>query len=78
MRGFGKIGFLLAVLLCSLAVPLSAQQAKTVTLRGTVTEAKGGEPVPGAVLKLDENYLWAVTDSEGRYLLENVQCRYLS
>ena len=73
MRGFGKIGFLLAVLLCSLAVPLSAQQAKTVTLRGTVTEAMGGEPVSGAIIRLDENYLWAVTDADGRYLLENVQ-----
>ena len=66
MRGFGKIGFLLAVLLCSLAVPLSAQQAKTVTLRGTVTEARGGEPVSGAIIRLDENYLWAVTDADGR------------
>ena len=31
-------------------------------VRGRVTDAQG-EPLPGAVVHLDENYLWAVTNA---------------
>ena len=41
-------------------------------VRGSVTDAQG-EPLPGAVVHLDENYLWAVTDAEGRFVLESVE-----
>ena len=57
--------FLLAVLPLAAAPPLR--------VRGTVKDARTGEPVPGAVVKLDENYLWAVTGLEGEFELEGVQ-----
>ena len=41
-------------------------------VRGRVTDAQG-EPLPGAVVHLDENYLWAVTDAQGGFVLENVE-----
>ena len=41
-------------------------------VRGKVTDA-AGEPVAGAVLHLDENYLWAVTDAQGRFVFEAVE-----
>ena len=41
-------------------------------LTGRVTDVRE-EPVPGAVVRLDDDYLWAVTDSRGRFTLENVQ-----
>ena len=56
--------FLLAVLPLAAAPPLR--------VRGTVKDARTGEPVPGAVVKLDENYLWAVTGLEGEFELEGV------
>ena len=42
-------------------------------VRGRVTDAATGEPVPGAVVRLDENYLWAVTDAQGRFSFEAVE-----
>ena len=59
----------LAVFLCGpmlLAAP-------TVRISGKVLEADGEGPVPGAVVRLDENYLWSVTDADGRFSLDNVQ-----
>ena len=59
----------LAVFLCGpmlLAAP-------TVRISGKVLEADGEVPVPGAVVRLDENYLWSVTDADGRFSLDNVQ-----
>ena len=41
-------------------------------VRGRVTDAQG-EPLPGAVVHLDENYLWAVTDAQGAFVLESVE-----
>ena len=41
-------------------------------VRGRVTDAQG-EPLPGAVVHLDENYLWAVTDARGGFVLESVE-----
>ena len=41
-------------------------------VRGRVTDAQG-EPLPGAVVHLDENYLWAVTDARGAFVLESVE-----
>ena len=41
-------------------------------VRGKVTDADG-QPLPGAVVHLDENYLWAVTDTKGEFILESVE-----
>ena len=42
------------------------------SVRGKVTDAEG-TGVPGAVVRLDENYLWAVTDTDGQFVLEGVE-----
>jgi len=41
-------------------------------VRGRVT-GPSGDPVAGAVVRLDENYLWAVTDGEGRFVFDAVE-----
>ena len=41
-------------------------------VRGRVTDAQGA-PQPGAVVHLDENYLWAVTDAKGGFVLDAVE-----
>ena len=41
-------------------------------VRGRVTDATGA-PLPGSVVHLDENYLWAVTDLDGNFFLEGVE-----
>ena len=40
---------------------------------GKVVDAKTGEAVPGAIVRLDENYLWAVTGEDGSFLLEGAE-----
>ena len=42
-------------------------------VRGRVTDAATGEPVVGAVVRLDEDYLWAVTDAKGAFSFEAVE-----
>ncbi len=42
-------------------------------ISGTVKEAGTGEPVIGAIVRLGEDYLWATTDENGEFLLEDVQ-----
>ena len=51
-------------LLCILLILAAGVDALAVgfRVRGRVTDAQG-EPLPGAVVHLDENYLWAVTDA---------------
>lgn len=62
---------LLYVLLLSSVLPALA--AGPLKVRGKVCDAVTGEPVPGAVLKLDENYLWAVTEEDGSFSLEGLE-----
>ena len=59
-------------ILLALAV-LSLRAAPSVRIGGKVLEAGSDEPVLGAVVRLDENYLWAVTDLDGAFVMENVQ-----
>ncbi len=42
------------------------------TLSGTVLDADGLAPLPGAVVTLDGGALWAVTDEKGEFRLTNV------
>lgn len=39
---------------------------------GYVLESKTGVPVAGAAIKLGTDYLWTISDSEGRFSFENV------
>jgi hypothetical protein len=61
-------------LLCILLILAAGVDALAVgfRVRGRVTDAQG-EPLPGAVVHLDENYLWAVTDAQGGFVLESVE-----
>lgn len=43
------------------------------TVSGRVLEAVGGEPMSGVVVNLDDNYLWAVTDADGRFRIDGVE-----
>lgn len=58
-------------LLLGLAVP--ALGAGPLRISGKVCDAQTEEPVPGAIVQLDENYLWAVTDEKGAFTLEGIQ-----
>jgi len=41
-------------------------------LAGRVTDIASGEPLCGVVIKLGEDYLWAVTNIDGEFTIENV------
>lgn len=43
------------------------------SIRGKVLEAGTDIPVPGAIVRLDENYLWSVTDGNGEFEMDGVQ-----
>ena len=47
--------------------------AQGLDISGKVLEAGSGQPVPGAIVRLDDNYLWAITDEDGEFELEGVQ-----
>ena len=47
--------------------------AQGLNISGKVLEADTGLPVPGAIVRLDNNYLWAVTDEDGGFLLDGAQ-----
>ena len=61
-------------ILCALLLMVTGLNALGAgfAVRGKVTDAAGA-PIPGAVLRLDENYLWAVTDADGRFVFESVE-----
>ena len=61
--------FLLILLIATAALDVFAAGHR---VRGRVTDA-GGAALPGAVVHLDENYLWAVTDLDGKFILEGVE-----
>ena len=42
-------------------------------IQGTVLEAGSENPVPGAAVRLGEDYLWAITDIDGTFSFDNVQ-----
>ena len=62
---------LLSIIILILAASATASAAGF-RVRGRVTDAQG-EPLPGAVVHLDENYLWAVADAKGNFVLESVE-----
>ena len=62
MRKMSGIGILAAVFF---SLNLQAQQSTTV--RGRVTAASDGTPLPGVTVSIDDLKLSAVTDTDGRY-----------
>ena len=62
----------LVIVMGLLALSGGTLGAEGFRVRGRV-KAAAGTPVPGAVVQLDEQYLWAVTDAEGRFVLDEVQ-----
>ncbi len=53
--------------------PKANAQPSAESIAGIVRDAKTGEPVPGAAVQLGDDYLWAITDEEGRFIFNNVQ-----
>ena len=47
--------------------------AQTWSVSGRITEAGSEIPVTGAVVRIGEDYLWAVSDAEGGFSFRNVQ-----
>ena len=63
----------LLTLLFLMLLVLPVRAAGPLKVAGRVQEADGGAPVPGAVVRLDGEYLWAVTDEDGSFSLNGVQ-----
>ena len=63
--------YLLILLLSSLCLPAFA--AGPLKVAGRVKDARTGDPVPGAVVQLDDNYLWAVTGEDGAFELKGAE-----
>ena len=47
--------------------------AQTWSVSGRILEAGSGDPVIGAVVRIGDDYLWAIADTEGEFTFENVQ-----
>ncbi len=62
--------FLTTAILLLTAFCVSAQ---TWSVSGRILEAGSGDPVIGAVVRIGEDYLWAIADNEGEFVFENVQ-----
>ncbi|MCM1501967.1 MAG: TonB-dependent receptor [Bacteroidales bacterium] len=43
------------------------------SVSGKVLDSKSGEPLAGVVLRLGSDYLWTITDMDGRFTMEKVQ-----
>ena len=63
----------LVAILLLLLLTLPGWGASPLKLTGKVQEADGGAPIAGAVVRLDEHYLWAVTDGNGAFAFSGVQ-----
>ena len=55
------------------AAALTAADDGGVEVSGRVLEAETEQPVAGAVVRMGEDYLWAVTGEDGRFIFRNVQ-----
>lgn len=69
-RFFLPLFFMLAFLACPLPAD-AAERGREV--EGVVTDADGGAPVIGAVVRLGEDYLWTTTGLDGEFVFDNVQ-----
>lgn len=62
----------MSLMLEAMCLLIAAAQVPQATLAGTVTGEQTGEPLAGAIVALTDLGRAAVTDSHGRYLLEEV------
>lgn len=62
--------FLTTIILLMTALCLKAQGW---SVSGRIIEAGSGDPVIGAVVRIGEDYLWAIADAEGEFVFDNVQ-----
>ena len=70
-----SVGFLLAcstISYASISCANEYQKDKTYHLVGVLTERNTGEPIVGAVVRIGENYLWDVSDENGRYFIDKI------
>lgn len=65
MRKFLTTSVLLLAVICA--------QAQNRSISGRIMEAGSDNPVIGAVVRIGDDYLWAVADAEGEFSFENVQ-----
>ena len=63
-----RIALILSFILLGVALCAAPQR---VSLSGTVADASG--PVAGTVVSIGKDYLWAVTDAEGRFSVQGIQ-----
>ena len=63
----------LILLLSTLSSLVAEAASRGHDVSGTVTEAGSETPVPGAAVRIGEDYLWAVTDVDGTFVFNNVQ-----
>ena len=62
--------FLATVFLLLTAISANAQSR---AVSGRIIEAGSEDPVIGAVVRIGEDYLWAIADTEGEFIFEDVQ-----
>ena len=65
-----RLLFLLILLLCAPA--FGQRGAGRFTLTGSVLDADGRKPVPGAVIQVDDGALWALSDTKGKFALQGI------
>jgi TonB-linked SusC/RagA family outer membrane protein len=66
-----RLALLASAFFLVLAVP-QAVNAQDRTVTGTVTDARTGEPIPGAQVSVRDRGIGALSNEQGRYLLLNV------
>ena len=65
--------FVLISLFCMLISLVAGAASRGYEVCGTVTEAGKDTPVPGAAVRIGEDYLWTITDVDGTFTFNNVQ-----
>ena len=68
-----KASNLIMTLVALLMFSVSTLAAGPLKMNGKVVDSKSGEAIAGAVVRLDGNYLWAVSDLNGKFSLDGVQ-----
>ncbi|MFR9576976.1 MAG: carboxypeptidase-like regulatory domain-containing protein [Rikenellaceae bacterium] len=64
---------LLLILSLLLSLPLSAKDGGGFTLSGTVRNLETKKSVVGASIIVEDSYLWAVSDKNGDFHIDNLE-----
>ena len=65
--------FFLISLFCMLISLVAGAASRGYEVCGIVSEAGTEAPIPGAAVRIGEDYLWTVTDIDGSFAFDNVQ-----